>query len=45
MGAYLYGELVHSDHPEFRVVAMETYRQLENKLDVNFKAIIRDLIF
>lgn len=45
MGAYLYGELVHSDRSEFLAVATESYRQLEGKLDANFKAIIRDLIF
>lgn len=45
MGAYLYGELVHTNRPRFQVVARETYLQLESKLDTNFKTIIRDLIF
>lgn len=45
MGAYLYGELAHSNRPRFQVVAKEVYLQLEIKLDANFKAIIRDLIF
>lgn len=45
MGAYLYGELVHTNRSRFQVVARETYLQLESKLDTNFKTIIRDLIF
>lgn len=45
MGAYLYGELALSNRPQFQTVATEAFHHLEDKLDTNFKAIIKDLIF
>ena len=45
MGAYLYGELALSNRPQFKAIATEAFLQLESKLDLNFKTIIKDLIF
>lgn len=45
MGAYLYGELMLCDRPQFQAVAMEVFSAMESKLDANFLTIIRDLVF